>query len=111
MVFIKLIFPVHRSIENYIELPLESGTDIFATKWYDESKRTVVFAHGFTGRPNGPAVTAVINAYLENGKYNVILLNWEYLASLKQQNVAGSYLNWAAPNARNVCYYNIAFHP
>lgn len=71
-------------------------------EWYNPKKGTVFFAHGFTGGPDGLAVKNVVNAYLEKRQYNVVLLNWEYLASMKNQNIAGSYLNWAVPNAKQV---------
>lgn len=91
-----------RSMDHYIELPLEDSPNIFAANWYDPSQKTVFFTHGFTGGPNGPAVKEVISAYLEKGNYNVVLLNWEYLASPITQNFAGSYLNWAVPNAKGL---------
>ncbi|CAH2076559.1 unnamed protein product, partial [Iphiclides podalirius] len=57
----------------------------------------VVFGH-----PNGPAVTAVVTAYIQDGNSNVALLNWQDLASMALPGFASSYVNWAAPNARKL---------
>ncbi|XP_063823027.1 lipase member H-like [Ostrinia nubilalis] len=93
----------YSTIEEYTELPLERAQDIFSTSWYNASRTTVIFAHGFTGHPQGPAVTAVINSYLEQGKSNVVLFNWDKMAS-SNSNMVSSYLSWAAPNAKRLGY-------
>lgn len=55
-----------------------------------------------SGFPDGPAVTAVVGSYLEQGQSNVALLNWEELAAPVLPSMFNSYVNWAAPNARKV---------
>ncbi|XP_014363545.2 phospholipase A1 [Papilio machaon] len=90
------------SMENYTELYIYEAHKIFSETWYDSSKSTVIFSHGFTGRPTGPAVTAVITAYIDEGKSNVVLLNWQDLASMALPGFASSYMKWAAPNARKL---------
>ncbi|XP_075974657.1 lipase member H-like isoform X2 [Anticarsia gemmatalis] len=89
----------HSSFDDYTEWPLDESTEIFSTSWCDPDKTTVIFCHGFTGHPNGPAVTAIIKAYLEQGQSNVALLNWDRLAAPIHNTIASSYLNWAVPNA------------
>ncbi|CAG9578702.1 unnamed protein product [Danaus chrysippus] len=56
----------------------------------------------FIGIPTGPAVTAVIKTYIEQGESNVVLLNWDYLASKPLPSLASSYVNFAVPNARQL---------
>ncbi|XP_072938843.1 lipase member H-A-like [Epargyreus clarus] len=90
------------SFEDYTELPIEHSEKILSTPWYNSSRTTVIFCHGFTGHPNGPAVSAVTKAYLEQGESNVVLLNWQHMASIALPSFASSYLNWAAPNARQI---------
>ncbi|KAL0831353.1 hypothetical protein ABMA28_002181 [Loxostege sticticalis] len=92
------------TMDDYKELPLERAHEIFNTSWYNASRTTVMFAHGFTGHPKGPAITAVINSYLEQGKSNVVLFNWEEMAASIYSNMISSYLNWAAPNAKKLGY-------
>lgn len=62
------------------------------------------------GQPTGPAVLAVMRAYLERGESNVALLNWERLAADETSSVPNSYINWAAPNARQVNILIITCH-
>ncbi|CAG4982164.1 unnamed protein product [Parnassius apollo] len=92
----------HGSMEEYTELYIYEAQKIFSGSWYNSSRNTVIFSHGFTGRPNGPAVTAVITAYIQDGNSNVALLNWQELASMALPSFASSYLNWAVPNARKL---------
>ncbi|VVC87189.1 unnamed protein product [Leptidea sinapis] len=88
--------------ENFKELPLGEAHDIMSAEWYNDTRSTVVFCHGFTGNPNGPAVTGVVRAYLERGESNVALLNWEHLAADTMSSFTSSYVKWAAPNARQL---------
>ncbi|KAL4716380.1 hypothetical protein ACJJTC_006742 [Scirpophaga incertulas] len=91
-----------RSTDDFLELSLETAHDVFKSSWYNSSRNTVIFAHGFTGYPEGPAVSAVINSYLDRGDSNVVLLNWKEMAASIYPNIANSYLRWAAPNARKL---------
>ncbi|XP_038214592.1 phospholipase A1-like [Zerene cesonia] len=90
------------TFDKYEELPLHQSHEIINSSWYNKSRNTVIFCHGFTGFPTGPAVEAVIKAYLEQGENNVALLNWEQLAAHSMSSIPNSYLNWAAPNARKL---------
>ncbi|XP_045768539.1 phospholipase A1-like [Maniola jurtina] len=92
----------HDSFDKYTELPLNETDKIFHTSWYKASRTTVIFCHGFTGNATGPAVTAIITAYLEQGESNVALLDWTYLASSPTPGIVSSYATWAAPNARKL---------
>ncbi|XP_047991944.1 lipase member H-B-like [Leguminivora glycinivorella] len=89
-------------VNHYSELPLETAERILSTAWYNESRTNVIFVHGFTGKPTGPAVRAVITAFLDRKDCNVALLNWEMLAAAVVPSLADSYLKWAAPNARKL---------
>ncbi|XP_068632649.1 lipase member H-B-like [Battus philenor] len=90
------------TMANYTEFYIHEAHRIFSETWYNSSRNTVIFAYGYTGRPNGPAVTAVITAYIQEGKSNVALLNWQKLASMALPGFATSYMSWAAPNARKL---------
>ncbi|CAK1540568.1 unnamed protein product [Leptosia nina] len=90
------------SFEDYEELPLSSSHEIINSSWYNATRNTVVFCHGFSGFPNGPAVQGVIKTYLGQGESNVALLNWEHLAANSLSSIPNSYINWAAPNARKL---------
>lgn len=54
------------------------------------------------GFPEGLAVVSVVGFFIEEGKSNVILLNWQHLAAHVYPSFVNSYLNWAAPNAIKV---------
>ncbi|XP_053612459.1 lipase member H-B-like isoform X2 [Plodia interpunctella] len=92
-----------RSLDEFIELPLDKAQEIVSMSWYDSGKTTVIFAHGFSGFPNGTAVTVVVNTFLKDGRYNVALLNWQKLAApVLPGGIANSYLNWAFPNSKKL---------
>ncbi|XP_026483832.2 phospholipase A1-like [Vanessa tameamea] len=90
------------SFNNFTEFSISEAHKIFLTSWYKPQHGTVIFAHGFTGKPTGPAITEVITTYLDQGESNVVLLNWDYLASAPTSSLVNSYFNWAAPNARQL---------
>ncbi|XP_031762870.2 lipase member H-B-like, partial [Galleria mellonella] len=90
------------SIDDYKEFKFNEANEVISSHWYNPNRTTVIFTHGFRGNPRGPAVTAVINSYLEQGKSNVALLNWEKLAAPVLSNMFNSYVNWAASNAKKV---------
>ncbi|KOB72522.1 Vitellogenin, partial [Operophtera brumata] len=92
-------------MDNYTELFIDEAEKILSTSWHNPYQKTVMFCHGFTGYPKGPAITAVISAYLSLGKYNVALLNWEKLAAYALPGLINSYMNWALPNAMQVPYF------
>ncbi|KAG6459207.1 phospholipase A1 [Manduca sexta] len=87
------------SMSNYTELPLSEAHKIFSYSWYNPAKTTVFFSHGYTGHPKGPAVTTIMNYYLKEGLSNVVLFNWQHMASMIYPSFVNSYMNWAAPNA------------
>ncbi|CAB3223419.1 unnamed protein product [Arctia plantaginis] len=89
----------YNSFEDYTELPFDRATEIFSKTWYNSSRTTTIFCHGFTGHPEGPAITAIMKAYLEQGQSNVVLLNWDRLAASIFNAIPQSYLNWAVPNS------------
>ncbi|XP_026733047.1 lipase member H-like [Trichoplusia ni] len=95
----------HGSLEKYTELPFDEADHITVLPSFNTSQMTTLFCHGFTGHPNGPAVTAVIQAYLDQGQSNVILLNWDRLAAALNNQISSSYLNRAVPNAIKVGAY------
>ncbi|XP_061703904.1 lipase member H-B-like [Cydia pomonella] len=92
----------YSDLENYLELPLETAERILSTPWHNTSRINVIFVHGFTGKPTGPAVTALMSTFLEREDSNVALLNWQGLAAAVVSNFTESYLKWAAPNARKL---------
>ncbi|CAH2108354.1 unnamed protein product [Euphydryas editha] len=93
------------SFNNFTEFSISEAHKIFQTSWHKPDRNTVILAHGFTGIPTGPAVTGIIETYLDQEESNVVLLNWEYLASAQMASLASSYVNWAAPNARQLGVY------
>ncbi|XP_063530284.1 lipase member H-like [Cydia strobilella] len=92
----------YSTLEHYVELQLETAERILSTPWHNASRTNVIFVHGFKGKPTGPAVTALMEAFLERKDSNVALLNWQGLAAAVAPNLADSYLKWAAPNARKL---------
>lgn len=48
---------------------------------FDPSKITVFFIHGYTGNGEIAPTTTVTQAYLTNGNYNIVALDWGPLAA------------------------------
>lgn len=47
---------------------------------FDEEKTTVIYAHGFNEDPDSDTATAIEEAFLDNGNYNYVILDWSKLA-------------------------------
>ncbi|XP_011551590.3 phospholipase A1 VesT1.02 [Plutella xylostella] len=92
----------HGSMEEFSEIPFVEAELLLESSRFDRNLDTVIFAHGFTGHPGGPAIRGVISAYLSRGSCNVVLLDWRHQAAHTRPSMANSYLNWAAPNARKL---------
>lgn len=48
--------------------------------YFDHTKPTVIFIHGWLQSPNLPAVQMLIEAYIDNGNYNLLILDWSQAA-------------------------------
>lgn len=63
---------------------------------------TVIYTFGYRGRSAGPATTAILNAYINKRKRNVILLDWEDEATSSYFGIPFGYVLNAVPNAVKV---------
>ncbi|KAK0075846.1 hypothetical protein PV326_011242 [Microctonus aethiopoides] len=82
---------------SYILLP--GNEDNLADSPFKPERSTVFYIHGFTEGLDAKSCQTIKNAYLENGKFNVIIVDWAKLAALpwypeavKNTVVVGSYL-------------------
>lgn len=48
---------------------------------FDLTRTTVIFIHGWTRSPTSPGSQAVLDAYITNGNYNILSLDWSDAAS------------------------------
>ncbi|XP_061728123.1 lipase member H-B-like [Cydia pomonella] len=97
----------YSGLEHYTELPLEAADGILATSWYNTTRTTLLFVHGFTEQADGSGGDAVAGAFLRRGDCNVALLDWQGLAAAEAPSLADSYLNWAAPTQERYEYLGV----
>lgn len=70
----------------------------FNTTFFDVNNPTVMLFHGWRNNPRSRFNTEIRNAYLKNGNYNVIVVDWErgansnYLTSAMRVNDIGIYV-------------------
>ena len=43
---------------------------------FNQQKQTVIYSYGFTQTVNQPSVREIVDAYLENGDFNFVLVNY-----------------------------------
>ncbi|XP_037975234.2 pancreatic triacylglycerol lipase [Plutella xylostella] len=86
------------SIENYIATPLSKPQPIVSS-CVDLTLPTVIYTFGYRGKTAGPATSAVLNAYINKRKRNVLLLDWEEEARSGYLGIPLGYVLYAVPNA------------
>lgn len=69
--------------------------DILRHPAFDLTKRTVLYIHGYLETQANESINVVVNAYIQRGDHNIILLDWADLAE-------GNYFVDAIPNAKQV---------
>ncbi|CAF4847140.1 unnamed protein product [Pieris macdunnoughi] len=87
-------------MDNYATFSLDDPTSLLKSTCFDKSLPTVVYAFGYTGKITTPSTIAIINAYIDTKKRNVILLDWEWEAQRGILGIALSYANIAIPNSK-----------
>ncbi|CAK1601303.1 unnamed protein product [Parnassius mnemosyne] len=91
-----------KSLSEYLRTSLENPLPIIQSSSFDKSLTTVIYTFGYQGKTAGPATTAVLSAYIDKKKSNVILLDWEEEAKMGLLGFAASYATSAAPNAKRI---------
>ncbi|KAL4715470.1 hypothetical protein ACJJTC_009096 [Scirpophaga incertulas] len=90
------------SLNNFLVTPLITPPVVSNLSCIDPNLPTVIYTFGYRGKVNGPATTAVMNAYLATKKRNVILLDWEDEARSGLLGIPLGYILYAVPNAKKV---------
>ncbi|CAH0714216.1 unnamed protein product, partial [Brenthis ino] len=90
------------SLNNYTETSLDNPTPLLHDPCFDQNLRTVIYAFGYRGKCDGPATTAVLQAYLNMKKRNVLLLDWQYEAQSGTLGIPLGYALYAVPNAKKI---------
>lgn len=89
------IFCFRKRFEDSQEFQIENGVDILRNPAFDPAKKTVLYIHGYLETQANESINVVVNAYLQRGDHNIILLDWSDLAE-------GNYFLDAIPNAKQV---------
>lgn len=55
---------------------VENFQQILENPKFDRQKPTAIYSYGFTQTINQPAVREMVDAYLENGRFNFVLVNY-----------------------------------
>ena len=74
---------------------LRSAKDILLDSKFNSLKHTVLYLHGFLEKLEDENQHLIVDSYLKRNDHNVILLDWEVLAS-------GNYVTDVVPNAIRV---------
>ncbi|XP_050673973.1 lipase member I-like isoform X1 [Leptidea sinapis] len=90
------------SIDNYVVAKLEEPIPLSNSSCFNRDLPTVVYTFGYRGRTDGPATTAVLNAYIATNKRNVLLLDWENEARSGVLGIPLGYVMYALPNSKRV---------
>ncbi|XP_041988289.1 phospholipase A1-like [Aricia agestis] len=90
------------SRSNYTAITLENPGKLLNSSCFDYELPTLCYTFGYRGKVDGPATTAVVNAYLKYKKRNVLLLDWEEEADGGALGIKLGYVFKAVPNAKHI---------
>lgn len=76
---------------------LRTATNILIHPKFDTSKKTVLYCHGYMETLDSESTHVIVNAYIKNGEYNILVLDWSELSN-------GNYFLEAIPNTKKVVY-------
>lgn len=62
-------------------MSLDGVIQLTNSSHWDCRKYTLIYSHGFTNNQSTPTVVAIIAAYVRNGGYNVITIDWAWGAA------------------------------
>ncbi|XP_050673996.1 lipase member H-B-like isoform X2 [Leptidea sinapis] len=91
-----------KSIDDYTVTPLSEPLPILNSSCFDASRSTVIYTFGFGAKKDGPVTTIVIQSYIDYGKVNFILLDWEKEASTGMLGAAAGYVASGVPQAMKI---------
>lgn len=81
---------------------------------FDRNKQTAIYSYGFTQTVNQPSVRGIVDAYLENGDFNFVLVNYNsilaYTVLVRRHQITISLnftINVFLVEYRSVCRQNI----
>ncbi|CAG4966731.1 unnamed protein product [Colias eurytheme] len=92
----------YQSPETFTVTPLETPLDLLNSPYFDNNRKTIIYAFGYVGEVNGNTTIAIRNAYLNYVDANFVLLDWEKEASDGDLGYLIGYKNMAVPNAKKV---------
>ncbi|XP_039751173.1 phospholipase A1-like, partial [Pararge aegeria] len=90
------------SMSDYTLMPLNDPARILRDACFNPNLKTLFYTFGYRGKSYGPATTAVVTAYINSKKKNVVLLDWEDEAKSGYLGIPLGYALSAVPNAKRI---------
>ena len=59
---------------------LDDANEILTHPKFNANRNTVLYIHGFVESPASPTVRLIIDAYINPGTHNILVLDWSSLA-------------------------------
>ncbi|KAG4068572.1 hypothetical protein HA402_004913 [Bradysia odoriphaga] len=69
------------TISDFVSFNLTTAENVANDPHFNILRKSVIFFHGWQQSPDSPASQILLNAYLANGTYNILALDWREAAS------------------------------
>ncbi|KAG4068474.1 hypothetical protein HA402_004815 [Bradysia odoriphaga] len=69
------------TVDDYVTYDLTAAENVVDDPHFKFIRRNVIFIHGWQQSPDSPASQTLFNAYLVNGSFNILALDWSETAS------------------------------
>lgn len=69
------------TIGAYTSHDLTIAENVVNNPGFDLTRTTMIYIHGWNQSPYSPGSQEIVNAYISNGRYNILVLDWSQAAS------------------------------
>lgn len=59
---------------------MDDAVSVISHPSFDPTKQIMLYSHGYIESAESDTVKAIVNAYISNGNYNILVVDWRELA-------------------------------
>lgn len=69
------------TLSYVVSYDLATAENVANNAQFNHTRTTMIFIHGWLQSPTLPYSQAILNAYITNGTFNILALDWSYAAA------------------------------
>ncbi|KAJ6636180.1 hypothetical protein Bhyg_14768 [Pseudolycoriella hygida] len=77
----KILFFNGKTVNHYTMHDLTAAENVVTDTGFDLNRTTIIYIHGWNQSFSSKSSRAIVNAYITNGQYNILVLDWSTASS------------------------------